>query len=555
MCVVLIVVGMWIPNCCLLGASLLLLLCQIAISQLCKSLITMVDGFHTLFILIHMVLPLPQNTNIKPPLSPLDFSTSPPSIPLSFTAIAHTSCAESPVNTPPDAQTPIAESSLSDQGNQKASFINTHLSHCPKASQTSTNCSLSYTNSRIQAVGRFVSSLLLVSLCISYFMEIISFILEPHPVQHPLLPVVIGAVSLLCKLTVFVLNWTQDHWPERNRKAETESHLEVNHNVLAEGDSTNKRKSEEGVPSGDRFAVQAPFHDGALVLCNPMTSRLPDSDCKTAQRQLENMCEEQIPSADLNSHQTTSACKSSPYLEPSVSRSQWPVFHLSFIFMTEGLFTSLLALINSLVTLLMLPQHLHSSGACNVLVYLDPSLSLLAVITMIATAVPQLYRLGLLLLQASPPHISVTDLARRLASVPGVQAVHDLHIWQLNERLVVASVHVHCSSGFRVHRCGDLLSGVSKVLKGVGVSCCTVQPEFTSCPAAPSNSLGDASPIIQREDPSPRARPACSLACGKACAGSMCCSPPKEEVQGVLSPPTGETNEEPLTLVLENTCL
>lgn len=224
MCVVLIVVGMWVPNCCMLGASLLLLLCQIAISQLCKSLITMVDGFHTLFILLHMVLPLPQNTNIKPPLSPLDFSTSPPSIPLSFTAIAHTSCAESPVNTL------IAESSLSDQGNQKASFINTHLSRSPKALQTSTNCSLSYTNSRIQAVGRFVSSLLLVSLCISYFMEIISFILEPHPVQHPLLPVVIGAVSLLCKLTVFVLNWTQDHWAQRNRKAETESHLEINHN-------------------------------------------------------------------------------------------------------------------------------------------------------------------------------------------------------------------------------------------------------------------------------------------------------------------------------------
>ncbi|KAF6736879.1 Zinc/cadmium resistance protein [Oryzias melastigma] len=516
---------MWVPNCCMLGASLLLLLCQIAISQLCKSLITMVDGFHTLFILIHTVLPLPQTTNIKPASS-----TSPPHVP---------PCAKSPVKAPPDAQTTIGESVLSDQGNQNASLINTHISHSPTSSPTPTNCSLSYANSRIQTVGRFVSSLLLVSLCISYFMEIISFILDPHPAQHPLLPVVIGAVSLLYKLTAFVLNWAQS-----GRKAGAELHLEVNHEVLAEEDSRNTQESEEIVQSGDLSAVPS----GALVLCNPLTSSIHDSDCKPSQKPLESMCEEQIPSADLNRTQILSVCKSSPCLDPTVSRSYWPVCHLPIIFITEGLFTSLLALINSLVTL-------QSSGVCSVLVYLDPSLSLLAVITMIATNVPQLYRLGLLLLQASPQHISVTDLTRRILSVPGVQAVHDLHIWQLNERLVVASVHVHCCSGFQVHRCGDLLSGVSKVLKSIGVSCCTVQPEFTSCAGASSNNLGDASPIIHRDDPSPRALPACSLACGKACAGSMCCSPPEEEIQSMRKPPTGETNEEPLALVLENTCL
>lgn len=84
----------------------------------------------------------------------------------------------------------------------------------------------------------------------------------------------------------------------------------------------------------------------------------------------------------LSGTQILSVCKSSPCLDPTVSRSYWPVCHLPIIFITEGLFTSLLALINSLVTL-------QSSGVCSVLVYLDPSLSLLAVITMIATNVPQ----------------------------------------------------------------------------------------------------------------------------------------------------------------------
>lgn len=63
-----------------------------------------------------------------------------------------------------------------------------------------------------------------------------------------------------------------------------------------------------------------------------------------------------------------------------------------------------------------------------------------------------MYRYGLLLLQATPPHICVSEVEQRIASVPGVQAVHDLHIWQLAESLMVASVHVHCTARFPTHR-------------------------------------------------------------------------------------------------------
>lgn len=64
----------------------------------------------------------------------------------------------------------------------------------------------------------------------------------------------------------------------------------------------------------------------------------------------------------------------------------------------------------------------------------------------------QVCRYGLLLLQATPPHICVSDLGQRIESVPGVQAMHDLHIWQLTESFMVASVHVHCHADFPAHR-------------------------------------------------------------------------------------------------------
>lgn len=104
-------------------------------------------------------------------------------------------------------------------------------------------------------------------------------------------------------------------------------------------------------------------------------------------------------------------------------------------------------------------------------------------------------------------------------------------------------------------RCADLISGVTKVLQSVGVNYCTVQPEFASCSGFSSRSLGDASPVIHRDDPSPPLLLPCSLACGRACAGSMCCSLLEEEAQSVPSPTTAETKEEPQILVIENTFL
>ncbi|XP_008289893.1 zinc transporter 10 [Stegastes partitus] len=557
---------------CMLGGTVLLLICEIAISQLCKSLITLVDGFHTLFVLMHMTLPLHQ-TAIKPPLSSLDSSASPPP--------ASSSLEESSITPPPGIQTTIEGSAIPDQTNHEAASLVDQ-----KVSPAAPTCGLNYSSSRIQAVGVFVSALLLASLCISYLLEIVSFSLEPHPVQHPLLLVAVGAAGLLHKMLVFGLNWDQlrDERPAGGRQLETECHLQVNHKVLAEEESIGQEESKDISQSKVQSAVDDSLHSGAFLLCNPGTSSAPDTDSQTPQQQPEvhlHGCEEgsgaedpkayecESPSTDVseglkrnicrghvdsqNVPQTSPTCQSSYLTERSEPITQWPVCFLSFVFATQGLFTSILALINSLVMLLITPQFLHSSGACGLLVYLDPGLSLLAVITLIATTMPQVYRYGLLLLQASPPQVCVSDLGRKIASVPGVQAVHDLHVWQLTESLLVASVHVHCYAGLPAHRCADLMSGVTKVLQSVGVSCCTVQPEFASCSGFCAGSDGDASPLVHREDPSLPPLPACSLACGKACAGNMCCSLLEEETRSLIAPPSGELKEEPHALVIENT--
>ncbi|MEQ2307563.1 hypothetical protein AMECASPLE_019571 [Ameca splendens] len=378
---------------------------------------------------------------------------------------------------PPAELQPRAPSDGEQPNHDPASMINSHKHISPAAP----SCTLSFPNSRIHTVGIFMSSLLLVSLSVSYFLEIISFMVKPHPVQRPLLPVVVGAWSLLQKMLLFIMDCSEllDKKTESCSHAESERHLEINHKVCAAEESRGQEEEELSVPFKVQTAAHNCLHSGALVLCNPGTPNLPDLGCKTELQLLE-IGEGESSAAYLkrespkhhpcmghpdyqNKPECSSVCKSS-----SGRSCRWPLCLLSSVFVIQGLLTSLLALINSLVTALVIPQLLHSSGACSVLVYLDPGLSLLAVIMLIVTSLPQVYRYGMMLLQASPPNICVSDVGQRIASVPGVQAVHDLHIWQLTESLTVASVHVHCYAGLPFNRWADLMSGVTKVLQNGG---------------------------------------------------------------------------------------
>ncbi|MEH1098730.1 cation diffusion facilitator family transporter [Micromonospora sp. CPCC 205561] len=59
---------------------------------------------------------------------------------------------------------------------------------------------------------------------------------------------------------------------------------------------------------------------------------------------------------------------------------------------------------------------------------------------------PRTWRLGRaalrILVQAAPEHLQVTAVHDRLAAVPGVAEVHDLHVWTLTSGMEVASAHL-----------------------------------------------------------------------------------------------------------------
>lgn len=172
--------GMKVLKWSLTGATMLLLVCQVAISQLCKSNTVLMDGFHTLFLLISIALTADTRSR-TPPDSSLDFFASP----------IHNSnlSAESPGEPRPGTRPFPPGKNLR------------------QISPPALGCGLNYKQCRIPIVRSFISALVLASLSLSSTIDIIGLFLEPKLVWLPLLLVVISSCSVLLKLLFLWLYW------------------------------------------------------------------------------------------------------------------------------------------------------------------------------------------------------------------------------------------------------------------------------------------------------------------------------------------------------------
>jgi cobalt-zinc-cadmium efflux system protein len=78
------------------------------------------------------------------------------------------------------------------------------------------------------------------------------------------------------------------------------------------------------------------------------------------------------------------------------------------------------------------------------------------------------------LLEAAPRHIALTDVHDRIASVPGVESVHDLHLWTVTSGVVAMSGHLVVKNPTDNQ---PVLEAVQGRMRALGIQHVTVQVE------------------------------------------------------------------------------
>ncbi|PWN41271.1 cation efflux protein [Ceraceosorus guamensis] len=111
--------------------------------------------------------------------------------------------------------------------------------------------------------------------------------------------------------------------------------------------------------------------------------------------------------------------------------------------------------------------------------YTDPAISFLITIIIFHSALPLVKSASFILLQGVPPSVPLDDVRAQLVETPGVLSIHELHVWQLSESTIIASMHVlvDCGPG-QDERYMQIAQELRTILHSWGVHAATIQPEF-----------------------------------------------------------------------------
>lgn len=111
--------------------------------------------------------------------------------------------------------------------------------------------------------------------------------------------------------------------------------------------------------------------------------------------------------------------------------------------------------------------------------YADPLISFIIACIIFHSALPLVKSASFILLQGVPTTVSLDGVRDAVLRVDGVLGVHELHVWQLNENKIVASLHVlvDCSAE-QSTKYMHIADQVRRSLHIWGIHSSTIQPEF-----------------------------------------------------------------------------
>ncbi|KAL5360403.1 cation efflux protein [Aspergillus floccosus] len=163
--------------------------------------------------------------------------------------------------------------------------------------------------------------------------------------------------------------------------------------------------------------------------------------------------------------------------------------------------------------------------------YADPAVSMAIAIMILFSSLPLIKRSGLILLQSAPDGVEHEDVKHDLEQIPGIRAVHELHIWRLNQKKSLASAHLvlEDDDDLDFHK---LAKTVNECFHAYGIHSVTLQPEY-QMGAKKAASVTSESALLRAMSQGSeegadgqgeqRTTERCQLLCGNVCTDLSCC--------------------------------
>lgn len=104
----------------------------------------------------------------------------------------------------------------------------------------------------------------------------------------------------------------------------------------------------------------------------------------------------------------------------------------------------------------------------------DPAISIVIVLLIISSAIPLVRECVRILMHIVPNHIDLKSLRNAIHKLRGIQDAHHLHVWQLNDAKIIASVHLKIDDSVNVE---EIMVKVEELFHNVGIHSTTIQVE------------------------------------------------------------------------------
>lgn len=427
-----------------------------------------------------------------------------------------------------------------------------------KLSRQKSTSSYTYGWQRAEVLGALVNGVFLLALCLSIFLEAIQRFFEPQVISNPVLVLIVGSCGLASNLVGIAL--FHDHGHAHGAPAEHE-HV---HGDAETGQAGHEHGHTHGHEHGHTHADHHRRRSEILDEQGPIEEILPEA--VVARTVAESM--QRPPRAHGTGTPPPSAghgkagVPPSPFTMARMSGRKRPISmsgHSSHHHAQPQNTTKQ----GGSHDLNMRGVFLHVMGDAlgNIGViatalfiwktdfwwryYFDPVVSLFITGIIFSSALPLVKSASKILLQAVPKGISLDQVKEDILSIKGVVSVHELHIWQLSDVKMIASLHIQVAfdpeedeGGTDGGRYMKLAREIRKCLHAYGIHSSTIQPEYVKPDGSRSggpNGSSHEDVVRDGEDGNVESSATsvsdassgseCLLECGDECVGGKCCGP------------------------------